>query len=174
MAENVGANEVKPSSAKVHERGRALPAMGTASALAEDTAGIELTGKAEKATATKSEALISAAQNKVVRGCEVEMPPQEGKREGASPPQKGKRTYEPPPKAVLQKSKLKLAQTGAEREPKVKEPARKQGPELEALLQCVSATWTRRCSAVRAGTCSRACRSQTREAQAHRVGHQGG
>ena len=32
--------------------------MGTVPALAEDTAGIELTGKAEKATATKSEVLI--------------------------------------------------------------------------------------------------------------------
>ena len=102
------------------------------------------------------------------------MLPQKGKQEGVSLPQKGKHTYEPPPKAVLQKSKLKLAQTDAECEPKVKEPARKQGPELEALLQCVSATWTQHCSTVWAGMCSQACRSQTWEAQAHRVGHQGG
>ena len=94
----MGANEVKPLSVKAHERGRALPAVGTAPALAEDTAGVELAGEAEKAAAAKSEALISAAQNKVVRGREVEMPPQEGKR-----------TYEPPPEALLQKSKLKHA-----------------------------------------------------------------
>jgi hypothetical protein len=35
--------------------------MGAAPALAEDTAGIELAGKAEKATAAKSKALISIA-----------------------------------------------------------------------------------------------------------------
>ena len=50
--------------------------MGTAPALAKDTAGIELAGGAEKAAAAKSEALISAAQNKVVCGREVKMPPQ--------------------------------------------------------------------------------------------------
>jgi hypothetical protein len=109
--------------------------MGAAPALAEHTAGVELAGEAEKAAAAKAEALISIVQNKAVRGREVEMPPQEGKRGDVPPPQKGKRMYEPPPEALLQKRECERARTSAEREPKVEEPARKGGPELEALLQ---------------------------------------
>jgi hypothetical protein len=47
--------------------------MGAASALAKDTAGIKLTGKAKKAAAAKSKVLISVAQNKAMCRCEVEM-----------------------------------------------------------------------------------------------------
>lgn len=75
----MGANEVKPSSIKAHEQEKVLPAIHTVPALAEDTTGIKLAGKAEKAATAKSKALISAAQNKVMHGHEVKMLPQKGK-----------------------------------------------------------------------------------------------
>jgi hypothetical protein len=81
--------------------GVALLVMGAAPALAKDTAGIELAGKAEKAATAKSEALISIAQNKAMHGCEVKMLPQEGKQGDMPPPQKGKRMYKLLPEALL-------------------------------------------------------------------------
>ena len=51
--------------------------MGTAPALAKDTAGAEPAGKAEEATAARPEVSMSWAQDKVMHGHEVEMPPQE-------------------------------------------------------------------------------------------------
>src|SRR5712691_2910365 len=67
--------------------------MGTAPALAEGTAGVELAGKAEGAIATKLEVLVPWAQGMADR--EVERLPQEGKRVHELPPevlpQKGER-----------------------------------------------------------------------------------
>ena len=61
--------------------------MGAAPALAEDTAGVEPTSKAEKAVAAKSEALVPRVQGKA--GCEVETPPREAKQELEALPQDG-------------------------------------------------------------------------------------
>ena len=94
-AENVNAGEVEPSSANTYRRGEALPVACTVPALAKDTAGVEPAGEAEKAAAANFEALIPLAQDKTVRGREVETPPQEGKRtrnpRPEPPPRKGKR-----------------------------------------------------------------------------------
>jgi hypothetical protein len=68
-----------PQASRCMNEGVVLLVMGAAPALAKDTTGIKLAGKAEKAAATKSEALISIAQNKAVCRHEVEMPPQKGK-----------------------------------------------------------------------------------------------
>ena len=54
--------------------------MGAAPALAKGTAGVELAGEAERATATKPEALVPWANDKAVRG--REMVPQEMPTEG--------------------------------------------------------------------------------------------
>jgi hypothetical protein len=94
--------------------------VGAAPALAEGTAGIEPTGKAEKATTAKSEALVPWAQAKAKRGLEgmlregelaykwppVMLPP-EGEHEVETPPQEGKRTHKLPPKALPQKGEHK-------------------------------------------------------------------
>lgn len=48
-----------PSSVNAHKRGGVLPVVGAVLALAEEIAGIQPTGKAEKAAAAKSEALVS-------------------------------------------------------------------------------------------------------------------
>ena len=76
----MNAGRVKPSSVNAYKRGEALPVTGTALALAEDTAGVEPAGEAEKATAANFEALISLARDKAVHGREVQTPPREGKR----------------------------------------------------------------------------------------------
>ena len=55
VAENADAGEVELSGVDVHERGGALPVAGAALALAEEAAGIEPAGKAERATAAKPE-----------------------------------------------------------------------------------------------------------------------
>jgi hypothetical protein len=70
--------------------------MGAALALAKDTAGIKPSGKAKKAAAARPKALMSRAQDKVVYGCKVKMPPQEDKH-----------MHKPPPKALPQKGKHK-------------------------------------------------------------------
>jgi hypothetical protein len=87
MAKNADVRNLEPSSVNAHEQGGALPVVGAAPALAEDTAGIEPTGKAEKATAAKSEALVPWAQDKAKRGLE-------------GMPQEGKLAYEWLPKAL--------------------------------------------------------------------------
>ena len=93
----MNAGEVEPSSANAYERGGALLVAGTAPALAEDAAGVEPTGEAERAAAANFEALISLAQDKAVCGREVEMPPREGKRTHEPSP-------EPPPRRADVKS----------------------------------------------------------------------
>ena len=61
---------------------------GTAPALAENTAGVEPTGEAERAATAKPEALASGTQGKAMR--EVEPPPQEGGQELKAPLHKGR------------------------------------------------------------------------------------
>jgi hypothetical protein len=90
-----------PRASRCINKGVVLPVIGAAPALAKDTTGIELAGKAEKATTAKSKALISIAQNKAVCEYEVKMPLQEGKQGDTPLPQKGKPIYEPPPEALL-------------------------------------------------------------------------
>ena len=87
MAENADVSFPEPSSVDTHKRGGALPVVGTAPALAKDTAGAEPASEAEKAITARPEALISKAQDKAVRGHEVETPPQEGKRTHELPPE---------------------------------------------------------------------------------------
>jgi hypothetical protein len=77
MAENMDVRLSEPSSINAHEQGGALPVVSTASALAKGTTGIKPTGKAEKATTAKSEALVPWAQAKAK--CRLEGMPQEGK-----------------------------------------------------------------------------------------------
>ena len=66
---------LRPSGVNAHERGGALPVVGTAPALVEGTAGFEPAGEAEKATAAKSEALVPWARDNAGRGRKVETPP---------------------------------------------------------------------------------------------------
>ena len=54
MAENADVRLPEPSSVNAHERGGALPVVGAAPALAEDTAGVEPADEAKKAAAAKS------------------------------------------------------------------------------------------------------------------------
>jgi hypothetical protein len=58
-----GRHRGKPLGIDAHEQERVLLVMGTALALGEDTASIEPAGKAEKAIAAKSEALVPWAQH---------------------------------------------------------------------------------------------------------------
>jgi len=69
--------------------------MGIAPALAKDTVGVRPTDKAETASTTKPEALVSWVQDKVRHGHEVDTQPQEvllqkGKRKAEAPSQKHK------------------------------------------------------------------------------------
>jgi len=70
---------------------QALPVVGTAPALAESTASVELTGEAEGAIAIKTEALVPWVQDVATR--EVEKLPQKA----------GSKVNEPPPEALPQK-----------------------------------------------------------------------
>jgi hypothetical protein len=73
LADNADLREFEPSSVDAHERGGALPVVGAVPALAEETAGVEPAGEAEKAMAAKPEALASWTQGEA--GREVETPP---------------------------------------------------------------------------------------------------
>ena len=92
---DMGARKVEPSGVDTHERGGALLIVGDAQALAKGTAGVEPTGKAEKATTTKPEVLVPWAQS--VAKCEVEILPGEGKH-----------VHEPPPEVLPQKGKHEI------------------------------------------------------------------
>ena len=65
---NATVYEVEASCVNAHGRGGTLPVVGAAPALAEETAGAEPAGEAEKAAAVKSEALVPWAQDKAERG----------------------------------------------------------------------------------------------------------
>ena len=56
--------EVEPSGVDTHERGGVPPVVSAALAMAEGTTGVKSAGRAEKATAAKSEALESGAYGK--------------------------------------------------------------------------------------------------------------
>ena len=72
--------------------------MGAAPALAEGTAGVELAGEAEIATAAKLEALVPWAQGEA--RLEVETPPQEGRRKPEALPLSGEHMHKPPLEAL--------------------------------------------------------------------------
>jgi hypothetical protein len=101
-----------------------LPVVGAASALAEGTAGVEPTGKAEIATAAKLKVLVPWAQgeprhevNSLPQGDKVMYePPPEGWRNHEPSPQKGERKQE----VLPQKCECKSARMRARCEPKVK------------------------------------------------------
>jgi len=80
----MGAGKVEPSGVGTHERGGALLIVGGAQALAKGTASVEPAGDAEKATATKPEALVPWAQG--IAEHEVEMLPGEGEHVHELPP----------------------------------------------------------------------------------------
>jgi hypothetical protein len=100
------------ASTRTNEGGGAATGRATAPTLAEGTAGVEPTGKAEKATAAKSEALVPWAQENAGCGWEVETSSREAERELNAPPQDGpckqkalpqkgeRKVYEPPPNAM--------------------------------------------------------------------------
>ena len=106
------------------------PVVGAAPALAKDTAGAEPAGEAEKvAAAARPEALLSWAQDKVMRGLEVETPPQEGEHmhepplealppEGRhnleAPPQKRKHEADVPPQSNPNKGELEPGRSSRE------------------------------------------------------------
>jgi hypothetical protein len=74
----MGTRQVEPSGVDTHEQRReALLIVSDAQALAKGTAGVELAGEAEKATAAKPEAFVSWAQG--ITECEGGMLPGEGK-----------------------------------------------------------------------------------------------
>ena len=77
VTENADVRELEPSRVNAHERGRTLPVMCAAPALAKGTASVKPAGKAEKAMAAKSEALMPRAQD--AAGREVERLLREGK-----------------------------------------------------------------------------------------------
>jgi len=110
------AKELEPSSVDAHERGGALPVVGAAPALAEETTGVEPAGKAERAAAAKSEALAPWTQGETRREVETL---QEGKREADEPPpealpQKGERKPQVlPPKAPGACSRRRRKRLGA-------------------------------------------------------------
>jgi len=93
---NMDLRKVKPSCVNAHEQGGVSPIVGAALALAEGTAGIGPTGKAETATTTEPKVLVPRVQDKVRRRREVDAPPQEALL------QKGKCNT----KALSQKCKL--------------------------------------------------------------------
>ena len=68
---------VEPLCIDVYKRGGALLLVGIAPALAKETASVGPVGKAEKAVATKPEALVPWAQYKARRGWQVNEPPHE-------------------------------------------------------------------------------------------------
>ena len=101
---NADAREVQSSGVDTNKQRGLLPFMDTTPALAESTAGVELAGKAEKATAAKLEALEPEACGKTA--CRHEMPPQ-GKagHEVKRPPQKGEHKVDPQPQGSLNEGK---------------------------------------------------------------------
>ena len=76
MKADMEAREVEFSGIDMHKRGGALPIVGAA-AQAKGTACVEPAGEAERAMATKSEALVPWVQD--MAWCEVMRLPQEGK-----------------------------------------------------------------------------------------------
>ena len=60
----MGGGDVESSNVNAHEPWGVLLVVGTAPALAEDTPGVEPAGKAERATAARSEALAPWTQGK--------------------------------------------------------------------------------------------------------------
>ena len=117
---NVDVRELEPSSVDVYERGGALPVVGAAPTLAEETAGVEPAGEAERAAAAKPEALAPWTQGEA--GREVETPPREGEQELKAPPHKGRRKPEAlPPEG--------------ERKRRTTSPRQSKRGELEPVLQ---------------------------------------
>jgi len=115
--------ESNPRAVDAHERGGALPVAGAAPTLAEETAGVEPAGEAERAAAAKSEALAPWTQGETRDEVETL---REGKREADEPPlealpQKGERKLA----ALLRERECERARTGAKRKTKVEAPARK-------------------------------------------------
>jgi hypothetical protein len=99
MAENADVRLPEPSSVDAHERGRALPVVGAAPALAKDTAGVEPAGEATRAAAAKSEALVPQAQGEAKREIETSSEG-EGQRKPEAPPRKGKHEVNPLPQKL--------------------------------------------------------------------------
>jgi hypothetical protein len=136
--ENVGTGDVKSSNVNAHERWGVLLVVCTAPALAEDTAGVEPAGEAERATAARPEALVPWTQGEAKH--EFDARPQEMPTDGelrppgcmheAPPPNARNMLEVPPRKDEHQRT------TPAQGEPrrKVKTPLRETERELEALL----------------------------------------
>src|SRR5712691_6887078 len=80
---------VEPSRVDAHEQGGVLPVTGAAPVLAEETAGVEPAGEAERAAAAKSEALAPWMQGETRREVKT-------LREGRC-------VHEPPPEALPRK-----------------------------------------------------------------------
>ncbi len=119
---------VEPSRVDAHERGGVLPVPGAAPVLAEETAGVEPAGEAERAAAAKSKALAPWTPGETRR--EVETLPREGKRVHEPPPEAPPRKREhevdkPKPEALPRERECEHARTGAKRKPKVEASARK-------------------------------------------------
>jgi len=85
---NVDLQKVEPLCVNAHKQGGVPLLMGTEPALAEGTAGIRPTGKAETATTAEPKALAPWVQDKARHRHKVDVPPQEAL------PQKGKHNVE--------------------------------------------------------------------------------
>ena len=132
------ARKVEPSGVDAHERGGGAAGCRRCPVLAEETAGVEPTGAAERAAAAKSEALAPWTQGETRRELEtlpregkgvheppLEAPPRKREREVDKPkhealPQKGERK----PEALLRERECERARTGAKPKPKVEVLAR--------------------------------------------------
>ena len=153
------AGRVEPSRVDAHEQGGVLPVTGAAPVLAEETAGVEPAGEAERAAAAKSEALApwmlgeTRREVKTLREgrrakvemlregrCEVETLPREGRCVHEPPPEALPRKRErevdkPKPEVLLRERECERARTGAKPKPKVEAPARKGERECGTMPQ---------------------------------------
>ena len=73
LAEDMDVRELEPSSVDAHEQGGALLVVDAAPAVAKETTSVEPAGEAERAAATRPEALASWTQGEA--GHEAETPP---------------------------------------------------------------------------------------------------